>query len=240
MSGKRMRVFAGPNGSGKSTILSNIKEKVNFGVYVNADDIEKSLNIKKCISFKDFDLIVQIETISEFFKNSQFSPLKRNEADLYKKLEIKDNCLIVNAHIDSYLCADIAEFIRQQLLFQGKSFTYETVMSHPGKLDFFQKAKDAGYKVYLYYISTEDPEINVNRVLIRTSQGGHPVPEAKIRSRYVKSLDLLKPAIQLTHRTFLFDNTHQSILFSEITNGENVNMLSDDVPYWFIKYVYNK
>lgn len=95
--------------------------------------------------------------------------------------------------------------------------------------------------MYLYFISTDDPEINVNRVDIRTKQGGHFVPENKVRSRYIKSLNLLKPAIQLTHRTFLFDNTRQSILFSEITSGQNVNMLSiNDIPNWFIKYVYKK
>lgn len=34
----------------------------------------------------------------------------------------------------------------------GKSFTYETVMSHPGKLDFFQKAIDADYKcIYILF-----------------------------------------------------------------------------------------
>jgi predicted ABC-type ATPase len=39
MSIKRMRVFAGPNGSGKTTIFKGIlsKEKIQLGVYVNAD-----------------------------------------------------------------------------------------------------------------------------------------------------------------------------------------------------------
>jgi predicted ABC-type ATPase len=43
MSSKRMRVFAGPNGSGKTTIIKTLKERIRFGVYVNADDIEKDL-----------------------------------------------------------------------------------------------------------------------------------------------------------------------------------------------------
>ena len=42
--------------------------------------------------------------------------------------------------IKTYLAADIAEFIRQQLLNHGVSFTYETVMSHPGKIDFLSQA----------------------------------------------------------------------------------------------------
>jgi len=41
---KRLRIFAGPNGSGKSTIVNIVKEQaVDFGVYVNADDIKTEL-----------------------------------------------------------------------------------------------------------------------------------------------------------------------------------------------------
>ena len=36
-----MRVFAGPNGSGKTTIIKSLQQKITFGVYVNADDIER-------------------------------------------------------------------------------------------------------------------------------------------------------------------------------------------------------
>lgn len=45
----RMRVFAGPNGSGKSTIIQAIHDyrindiPIDFGIYVNADDIAESL-----------------------------------------------------------------------------------------------------------------------------------------------------------------------------------------------------
>ena len=38
-----MRVFAGPNGSGKTTIIKSLQQKITFGVYVNADDIESLL-----------------------------------------------------------------------------------------------------------------------------------------------------------------------------------------------------
>jgi len=53
---KRLRIFAGPNGSGKSTIVNIVKEQaVDFGVYVNADDIKTELVNS---GFVDFDLLV--------------------------------------------------------------------------------------------------------------------------------------------------------------------------------------
>ncbi len=40
---KRMRIFAGPNGSGKTSIINRLKDKISFGNYINADDIEFDL-----------------------------------------------------------------------------------------------------------------------------------------------------------------------------------------------------
>ena len=49
----RLRIFAGPNGSGKSTIIESIRNykiagiPVDFGIYVNADDIAEALRENK-------------------------------------------------------------------------------------------------------------------------------------------------------------------------------------------------
>ena len=40
----RVRMFAGPNGSGKSTLIKNLKEEIDFEVYLNADEIEEEIN----------------------------------------------------------------------------------------------------------------------------------------------------------------------------------------------------
>ena len=60
----------------------------------------------------------------------------------------------------------------------GKStFSFETVMSHHSKVSFLKEVKQAGFKTYLYFICTQDPEINQKRVLNRVSKGGHSVDE---------------------------------------------------------------
>lgn len=43
-----LTVFAGPNGSGKSTLVARLLSEVKFGVLVNADDIAKSIAVRKC------------------------------------------------------------------------------------------------------------------------------------------------------------------------------------------------
>jgi predicted ABC-type ATPase len=75
-----------------------------------------------------------------------------------------------------------------------------------------REAQRAGYKVYLYFVSTESPEINKYRVQLRVKNGGHNVDPEKITQRYYRSLDLLFEAAQLSYQAFFIDNS---------TDGDN-------------------
>ncbi len=56
-------------------------------------------------------------------------------------------------------------------------------MTHPSKLDFLREARIAGFRTYLYFVATEDPEINIGRVRARVQKNGHDVAHDKIISR---------------------------------------------------------
>jgi hypothetical protein len=242
MAVKRLRVFAGPNGSGKTTIINSLKSEIPFGVYVNADDIESLLKETHTLLFNAFQLtIIELE-LHDFFRKSKFAPEKRNEPELWQLLSVSENILHVNTKVDSYLAADLAEFIRQQLLANQISFTYETVMSHDSKLAFLKLAKENDYRIYLYFIATEDPEINISRVDVRIKQNGHAVAPEIIKNRYYKSLQHLKEAVKLTNRAFVWDNSGKtSLLVAEINDGINVKLINQDkIPNWFLKYLANK
>lgn len=236
-----MRIFAGPNGSGKTTIINDLKNKINFGVYINADDIEKRLLEGRPIMFNDFKLQLKTKFVQAFFKSSKLSPIKHNNEAFWKNISIYENQLIINpsVQIDSYLAADIAELIRQQLIIANLPFTYETVMSHPTKIDFLMKAKKLGYRIYLYFIATEDPSININRVKVRIAQHGHPVDPEVVEKRYYKSLQNLKEAVKQTNRAYIFDNSGTaSLLIAEVTNGIDVTVIDpENAPNWFVKYL---
>jgi predicted ABC-type ATPase len=110
------------------------------------------------------------------------------------------------------LCSDMeaaveADRIRNSLIDQKQSFTFETVLSTDRNLKLLQRAKENGYFIRCIYVLTADPLINVNRVEVRTASGGHSVPKDKIISRYGKALDLIPELIKICDICHIYDNS---------------------------------
>lgn len=175
----RLRIFAGPNGSGKSTITSVIGQEL-LEIYINPDDMEKEIRENGHLDFKKYQIEINQQEILSFFQNS--SLLKNSHLlDEVSFLDVKEGHLIFRqtGHHD-YLAVVTADFIRHQLIKSRKSFSFETVMSHPDKIQLLSQAKAIGYRTYLYYVATEDPQINISRVKQRVKMGG--ILFRKIRS----------------------------------------------------------
>jgi predicted ABC-type ATPase len=226
-------MFAGPNGSGKSTI-KDVLPPDWLGVYVNADDIEKAIRKNGALSLTAFDVTADNDGWQAFLRNASLlskAGLQGNAAQLRL---VNHEIHFGSVPVNSYLASVLADFIRHKLLETKTSFTFETVMSSPDKVAFLQKAQQAGYRTYLYFVATEDPEINVSRVQYRVSTGGHTVPEEKIISRYARSLDLLSDAVTFSNRAYIFDNSgFQRVWIAEVTNGEVIEIKTDQMPAWF-------
>lgn len=236
----RLRMFAGPNGSGKSTLKSVIRPEL-LGIFINPDEIEKQIRDFHFLNLKDYGVATTKEEILNFFIHSQLLKNANLLEDAGELRFIDDKLSFLNASVNSYFASVAADFIRHKLIECSKSFTFETVMSFPDKVDFLRTAQSRGYRTYLYYVATEDPAINISRVKYRVKMGGHSVPEDKIISRYERSLDLLKEAISYTNRAYIFDNsTHEQIWLAEITDGRLLEMKTDHVPAWFKKALGSK
>jgi Uncharacterized protein conserved in bacteria len=110
------------------------------------------------------------------------------------------------------LCGDMdaaikADQLRNQLIEQNESFTFETVLSTERNLLLLKKAKDKGYFIRCIYVLTSNPKINVLRVKSRFALGGHDVPEDKILSRYSKALKLIPSLLDICDVCHIYDNT---------------------------------
>jgi predicted ABC-type ATPase len=97
--------------------------------------------------------------------------------------------------------------MREQCLARKQSLLFETVFSAPDKLDYIHRARDAGYFLRLFFVSTEDPSINASRIAQRVKQGGHDVPISKIISRFGKSISNCSIAVKTVDRAYIYDNS---------------------------------
>jgi len=235
----RLRVLAGPNGSGKSTIKGELKPQW-LGVFVNADEIERELRSGAldlaAMGFSG-DAAPLLSRLEAHIRASSFAAKLGLHEQLLGKMAIDASLkLMAPAPHNSYLASVLADAIRRELLDQGRTFTFETVMSSPDKLGFMQEARERGYRVYLYFVATDDPEINVDRVRRRVQQGGHPVAVKKIRERYVRSIALMTGACGLAHRAYVFDNSgSKHKLLVELTDGDEMTLESATLPRWFVE-----
>jgi predicted ABC-type ATPase len=242
----RLRVFAGPNGSGKSTVIKSIKDvkaegkPIDFGIYINADDIASALKANS-FTFKTYDVETAKEDILSFAERSGLLGDEFSLENLNYCFTLKgDSLKLVATESLERLAQIIARFLREILLSQNKRFSFETVFSHESNLEIMKRAKNAGYKVYLYFVSTESPEINIFRVKLRVKQNGHDVPEDRIRKRYKRSLELMYEASQIAYQAFFFDNSQNDKPFTLAAHFKKSGrkkiwdkIPTEQVPKWF-------
>jgi predicted ABC-type ATPase len=234
----RMRMFAGPNGSGKSTIKSLLKPNW-LGVYINPDEIEKSIRTGP-LDFGSIGVEANQNELIEFFNRSPL--LKRVPlADAAEILLVKNNQLAIEARlVNSYIASILSDFLRRKMLSSRRSFSFETVMSSRDKVELLSTAKELGYRTYLYYIATEDTSINIDRVRHRVRHGGHNVPEDRIVSRYFRSLELLADAVRASTRAYFFDNSGRDRIWIAEASEQIIELKTDHIPNWFQNAVLDK
>lgn len=237
-------MFAGPNGSGKSRLKSVLPPEL-LGVYLNPDEIELEICKTGALDFFSYGVITTSEEVLPFFINSSFLNAEGRGNDA-KKLIFKDGRLDFGmVAVDSYFASVAADFLRQKIIEKKKDFTFETVMSHPSKVELLAQAQAVGYRTYLYFVATDDPAINISRVDNRVRLGGHAVPKDKIRERYDRSLELLMKAIRHTDRAYIFDNSGDNATgghtwLAEITGGRTLELKAERIPAWFERAILEK
>jgi predicted ABC-type ATPase len=124
---------------------------------------------------------------------------------------------------------------RYECLKNGTDFVFETVFSSAEKMDFIQKAKDAGFFIRIFYVCTESPLININRIAQRYLNGGHEVPISKTISRYYSSLKNISRAIKIADRVYLYDNSVENAapkLILRTSDGIIAKQYTNDLPNW--------
>lgn len=93
---------------------------------------------------------------------------------------------------------------REAMLREGRSFAVEDLTVDT---ELLERARQAGYTTKVLFISTEDPNLNVGRILVRMSRAGQSVPLGTIPESYKEAMKTLPEARRHADDLLVYDNT---------------------------------
>lgn len=133
----------------------------------------------------------------------------------------------------AYEAAAEAAALRERYIADQRSFITETVFSHPSKVELVRQAAEAGYRVHLRVLIVP-VDLSVARVAQRVLEGGHDVPEAKIRQRHDRLWTHVVEAIDVAYETRVYDSSGQTGRdFVEVARYQYGTLLGDGSwPAW--------
>lgn len=134
----------------------------------------------------------------------------------------------------SYDASKIAAHMRSKLLTSGESFCFETVFSHPSKIDFVAQAKANGYEVVLVFIHLDNISLNLARISQRVEEGGHAVPAEKVEQRIPRTLENIKTVLPLCDYVYILQNQSLGNPFEPIAtiSQSGVVLHNREAPDW--------
>jgi len=129
----------------------------------------------------------------------------------------------------AYEAAAWAAGERDRLIASRASFATETVFSHPSKLVLLETADAAGYLITLHVVVVPE-DLAVARVTERVRQGGHTVPENKVRTRYRRLWGHVARAIERVEEAHVYDNTRANTPFRVVARYRKGRLVGS--PVW--------
>ena len=115
----------------------------------------------------------------------------------------------------------------QNALSDGVNILRESVTMSPRKI---QTIKDFGYEVFVLFIGTSDPMINVLNVANRVKNGGHSVPIETILARHAGAIKNVLNVLDFVDCVVVFDNSYhdESPTIQAAITGDNVCFEADE------------
>jgi|TARA_R100001480_G_scaffold103666_2_gene106634 predicted ABC-type ATPase len=90
---------------------------------------------------------------------------------------------------------------------EGQDYIFETTLGGNTICQTLHDAIDRGEEVRVFFVGLASPELHIARVAARVSRGGHPIPEAKIRERWISAIHNLMGLIPRCTAVSVFDNS---------------------------------
>jgi predicted ABC-type ATPase len=92
---------------------------------------------------------------------------------------------------------------------ERRDFAFETTLGGQTIAALLHRALAAGIEVRVWYVGLESLALHVARVRSRVRKGGHDIPEARIRERYIRSRWNLIQLLPKLTELLVYDNSEE-------------------------------
>lgn len=132
---------------------------------------------------------------------------------------------------DQVKAGRIAIKLRRDCIEKGLSFNQETTLTGNSIIKLVDQVKEKGYKVHLFYVGVNSPEIAKERIAGRVKKGGHDIPNETVEKRYYESIDNLKIILPKVDLAEIYDNSKFYTL-AITKNEEIIRLQTRELPEW--------
>lgn len=121
--------------------------------------------------------------------------------------------------------------LRKDCIDKGISFNQETTLTGNSIIKLIDQVKEKGYKVHLFYVGVNSPEIAKERIAGRVKKGGHDIPSETVEKRYYESIENLKIILPKVDLAEVYDNSKFYTL-AITKNEEIIRLQTRELPEW--------
>ncbi|MBV9962449.1 MAG: zeta toxin family protein [Parafilimonas sp.] len=119
-----------------------------------------------------------------------------------------------------------------ELLKDKTDFMIESNLARDSDYEWIEKVQKYGYDIVLYFLCTDDINVNINRIHRRVKEGGHDVPVGIIMHRYKAALSYLKTKLHLFKEIYFIDNSSDEAMEVGYKKNNNIIELLPAPPKW--------
>lgn len=98
----------------------------------------------------------------------------------------------------------------ERALAESKDFAFETTLGGNTISNLLSRALSDGMEVRIWYVGLDSVEHHIARVQSRVKDGGHSIPEDRIRERYMRSRFNLIELLPQLAELLLYDNSEEA------------------------------
>ena len=147
--------------------------------------------------------------------------------------------LKITGKVNTSIISAGKEFISQiQLkLTQKKDFAIESTLSGKTLKTFIKQAKKEGFKIHIFYLFLDKPDINIERIRVRVQSGGHHIPDKDVERRFYRSIhnfwEFYRPLSD--HWGIMYNSTERLVHVAYGNNHDNEVIIDKDLKQLFME-----